>query len=151
MTVADVFDYTAVTPSTLLQWRTDAGLTQEQAAEAFGVHHKTYNNWENGRTEVQRTKRARVAQVLGVPDGIDEAFPLSPIEQTIAGVLRAEQARKMVGQTQLAEVAGISQSQMSKVLRGTRPITIGALDRVARELGLQLRVTLDVEAASDPT
>lgn len=141
-------DYSSVSPSALLQWRTDAELTQEQAAVELGVSHKTYGNWENGRTEIQRTKRARVAAVLGISENIDEAFPLSPVELTVAGILRAESARNMIGQVQLAEVAGMSQSQMSKVLRGVRPITIGALDRVARELGLELHVSLDAAEVS---
>ena len=30
--------------------RSDAGLTQEKAAEALGVSRQTISNWENGRT-----------------------------------------------------------------------------------------------------
>ena len=34
----------------LQQLRMDAGLTQEQAAEALGVTRQTVSNWENGKT-----------------------------------------------------------------------------------------------------
>lgn len=54
----------------------------------------------------------------------------------IAGILRGRAARYDVTQADLAHATGISQSQISKMLRGKRPMDIDTMDRVAFALGL---------------
>lgn len=54
----------------------------------------------------------------------------------VAGILRGAAARRGVTQARLGEVAGVSQSQVSKMLRGKRDITIDQLDWLCDELGL---------------
>ena len=54
----------------------------------------------------------------------------------VAGQVRALMARYGVSQSQMAESVGISQSQLSKMVRGVKPITIDQLDAMCRSLGV---------------
>jgi transcriptional regulator with XRE-family HTH domain len=45
-------------PEELKAWRTDSGLSQEQAAERVGVRAATWCDWENGKKD-PRTDRAQ--------------------------------------------------------------------------------------------
>ena len=57
------------------------------------------------------------------------------IDTAVAAELRSLQARVQVTQADLADAAGISQSQMSKVLRGKRPLTLGQFAAACERLG----------------
>ncbi len=54
----------------------------------------------------------------------------------VAGQLRALMARYGVSQSQMAESVGVSQSQLSKMVRGVKPITIDQLDAMCWSLGV---------------
>lgn len=59
----------------------------------------------------------------------------NPTVTAIAGILRGLQARRNLRQVDLAEVSGVSQSQVSKILRGTREPSLSQLDSIAGALG----------------
>lgn len=67
----------------------------------------------------------------------------SPVTQEIVAIF--DRRLRDLGRTQadLAEVAGVSQSQMSKILRGRKPLDMDLAYMVAADLGLRL---LDVIA-----
>lgn len=58
------------------------------------------------------------------------------VGEEVAAILRAEIARHRFTQAEVAYGAGVDQSQMSKMLRGVRPISIDQLYRVALMLRL---------------
>lgn len=58
--------------------------------------------------------------------------------KVIARLLNDERLQKGVTQAELAESTGISQSQISKQLRGTRDINIDELDAIVAALDLSL-------------
>ncbi|MBN8883577.1 DNA-binding Xre family transcriptional regulator [Salana multivorans] len=70
------------------------------------------------------------------------------ITRNVAAVLRARVARVQATQTELAAVSGVSQSQLSKILRGTRAIDLDVLDRLCWTLGLDVADVL-AEAERD--
>jgi len=53
----------------------------------------------------------------------------------VAGILRGLQARRQLRQVDLAEAAGISQSQVSKILLGKREPSLSQLESLATALG----------------
>ena len=63
----------------------------------------------------------------------------------VAALLREAVARREMTQARVAEKAGISTSQVSKYLRGVRPITIDELDRLCSSIGINFE-RLIVEA-----
>ena len=60
----------------------------------------------------------------------------SYLTSRIASRLRGRISQGNVTQGELAEVVGISQSQISKLLRGTRVFNVDELDAVCQALGL---------------
>lgn len=59
----------------------------------------------------------------------------------VAGVIRAEMAKQGVSQEEMAEVAGVSQSQLSKMIRGLRAITIDQFAAIAYALEIDFAGT----------
>lgn len=55
----------------------------------------------------------------------------------VAAVLRGILGREQIRQSTVAEVTGISQSHISKLLRGLKRIDIDALDNIARLIGVE--------------
>lgn len=51
---------------TLQAARVNAGLTQMQVAEQFGVVNKTISNWESGKTEIKPFQLMSLCQLYGV-------------------------------------------------------------------------------------
>ena len=49
----------------LKRLRDDAGLSQEEAAQRFGMSVKTLSNWENGKRVPDFAKAARYIEMLG--------------------------------------------------------------------------------------
>lgn len=66
--------------------------------------------------------------------------------QYLAAALRARAAEGQVTQTQIAQVTGISQSQVSKLLRGRRVLDIDELDAICHVLGLDIGEVLTIAA-----
>lgn len=60
------------------------------------------------------------------------------IQSVVAGEIRAWMGRRGVTQTALAETLGLSQSQISKRLRGTIPLDIVELKKIADFLGVDV-------------
>lgn len=71
---------------------------------------------------------------------------LTPTAQTGRNV-RAEMARADVTQTALASAIGLSQSALSKRLRGVIPFDINELTAVADHLGVEVTTLLPAPAA----
>ncbi len=65
--------------------------------------------------------------------------------KVIARLLNEQRLQKGITQTELADATGISQSQISKQMRGTRDINIDELGSIADALGIPL-VTLIQQA-----
>lgn len=73
--------------------------------------------------------------------------PPGRFSQEIAGILRAQRARKQIGQKELAAAVQISQSQLSGILTGAKHVDIEKLDELCWALGLEL--VKDVLAPAD--
>lgn len=75
--------------------------------------------------------------------------PPGPLSQEVAAVLRGELARNKLTQADLATATGISASQMSMILNGTKHADLEQLDRMCYALGKTLAVVVtDASAAS---
>ena len=61
-----------------------------------------------------------------------------PLAIEIAGILRAELARKQLRQTDLVAPTGISEGQLSKMFGGKKAFDIEDLDKLALAMGLDL-------------
>lgn len=61
---------------------------------------------------------------------------MHPSSATVADNIRAEMARGRVSQTRLAEVLGLSQTVVSKRLRGVTPWRIDEVSAIAAALGV---------------
>jgi len=72
--------------------------------------------------------------------------PPGPLSRAIANILSDALGDAGIGQTELGEVVGISQSQLSKLLRAERALTIDELDRLCTALALDL---IDVITRAD--
>ena len=62
------------------------------------------------------------------------------ITSVVTGEIKAEMARRNYRQSDLALALGITQSQVSKRLRGAIPFDVVELDRIAAWLGVPLAV-----------
>ncbi len=69
------------------------------------------------------------------------------LEGVIAGNVRAEMARKMVAQKEMAAAIGMSSSAFSDLYNGTRPFRLATLDRIADVLGVDIAVIVRGDAA----
>lgn len=78
--------------------------------------------------------------------GTKERIAPQALGMEVAALLRESVARRELTQAQVAEKSGISTSQVSKYLRGVRPITVDELDRVCSAIGVSFE-RLIVEAA----
>lgn len=63
------------TRHTLRQWRQLAGLTQEQFAEAIGVHRTTIVRWEQGKTHPTAEDIPKIEKALSVKWSDDVILP----------------------------------------------------------------------------
>lgn len=76
--------------------------------------------------------------------------PLLSLGKAVAKSLNAQRAYVGMTQMQLSEKSGISQSQLSKQLRGIRAINIDELDAICEALGVSMESILEsAEAALD--
>lgn len=72
------------------------------------------------------------------------------LNQAVTNVLRIYIEDSFISQTQLEGLSGVSQSQISKLFRGERRMTIDQLESICRGLGLSV-VAVVAEAASNIT
>jgi len=68
------------------------------------------------------------------------------LSHEVAAILRAQMARRTLRQDHLAEAVGLSQSQMSGILKAKKLVDIEELDRICWAIGLKYR---DVIAEAD--
>ena len=64
--------------------------------------------------------------------------PPGLLSQEVAAVLRGQLARKKLTQQELATATGISTSQLSMILNGTKHADLEQLDRMCYAVGLKL-------------
>jgi transcriptional regulator with XRE-family HTH domain len=68
---------------------------------------------------------------------------LSPLEEAIAAVLRAERAAARVDLDALATATGISKRSLIRYLAGERPMSVKQINLIADALGLDFRTVFD--------
>ena len=61
----------------------------------------------------------------------------------IAGILKGRMARFSVGQAEMAKYVGVDQSQLSKMIRGIKPINIDQLEVMCIVLGIDFDEVID--------
>ena len=61
-----------------------------------------------------------------------------PLSRAISALLDSERETQGLTQTALGAISGISQSQVSKLLRAERVFTVDDLDRLCTALGLDI-------------
>ncbi|MFJ4166326.1 helix-turn-helix domain-containing protein [Microbacterium sp. NPDC089698] len=66
------------------------------------------------------------------------AYAPTAVSKEIASRLRGQIARYDVSQAELAMVCGVSQSQFSKIIRATRPMTVDMLAAICDALGIDM-------------
>lgn len=71
------------------------------------------------------------------------------LTQGIARVLRGKLAEAQRSQEWFGKIIGVSQGQASKILRGTKPITLDQLQLASDALGL--RMSQVIRLAEEPT
>jgi transcriptional regulator with XRE-family HTH domain len=69
--------------------------------------------------------------------------PPGALSKAIAGMLRDALVRSTLSQEAFGALVGISQSQLSKHLRGEVDLTVTQLDTICRELGLSIVEVVD--------
>lgn len=74
--------------------------------------------------------------------------PLLSLGKEVAKSLNAQRAYVGMTQMQLSEKSGISQSQLSKQLRGIRAINIDELDAICEALGVSMESILESAEAA---
>ena len=75
---------------------------------------------------------------------------VSAVQDAIAGVLRAELARRNVTQVEVARVTGIGTVVLNRYFQGTREIPSTRLFAIVRAVGVPLDVVYDAAIAADP-
>lgn len=68
--------------------------------------------------------------------------------QTVGANIRAEVARRGLTQAALAEVIGVSQSQLSKRLRGVIPFDVNEVAAIANALDVPITELVTAKAGS---
>lgn len=70
-------------------------------------------------------------------------YETQDLTRFLAGKIRALMAQHNVSQGQLAEAIGVSQSQLSKMVRGARPITIDQFEAMCWSFGVNFHELLE--------
>lgn len=78
----------------LKEMRKKSGLRQKEAASLFGIHYRTYQNYENGVTSPDMETAAKFARYFGCTIGdlfdLKEGISsLTAVEQKLLGVFRS--------------------------------------------------------------
>lgn len=84
----------------LKELRKDKGLSQQALAEQIGVHYRTLQNWENGKTHIKPEKAEQLASFFNVPVvhllGYDDIGDL--ITDTEGSLKKGVEEQQKVGQ-----------------------------------------------------
>lgn len=80
----------------------DLGLRQKDVAKELGVHHKTYENWEQGKYEPELRLFPAIIDFLG--------YDPSPEPKSLAERIRAARRREGISQEELARYLGLDES-----------------------------------------
>ena len=70
------------------------------------------------------------------------------VHQESAHAVAAARAIAGISQKQLAELSGIDQSDISKIERGIANPSVATLDRIAKALGGQLAISIEIPATA---
>jgi transcriptional regulator with XRE-family HTH domain len=138
--------------------REKANKTKRECAEALGISHDAFNEYEEGKSAISLPELEVLAYVLGRPTDhflrqdaalvvAEEPPPLQEIldlRHRIVGAL-LRQARLEAGKTQqdLADVIGRSSSRISDYEYGERPIPLVELEMMAQSLQTPIAFFLD--------
>ena len=71
-----------------------------------------------------------------------------PIDNSVGSALQAARAHLGISQKQLSVLAGIDQSDISKIERGVANPSVSTLERLAQALGGKLQISFNIPAAS---
>lgn len=121
--------------------RVEAGLLQEDAAEALGVSTQTIRNWESGRSEPSEENKQRLAEGYGVQVGDFAAFYEEfhsyrvTRERPVINAKLLRLARQDAGftQAQAAEMVGVNRNTIVRYENGTSrpsPKTLAKLSEI---------------------
>ena len=81
-------------------------------------------------------------------DGVSVRQEKLTIHQASSQAVSAARAAAGISQKQLAALSGIDQSDISKIERGIANPSVATLDRIAKALGGQLSITIEVPATA---
>ena len=81
-------------------------------------------------------------------DGVTVRQEKLTIHQASSQAVSAARAAAGISQKQLATLSGIDQSDISKIERGIANPSVATLDRIAKALGGQLSITIEVPATA---
>jgi transcriptional regulator with XRE-family HTH domain len=127
-------------------------MSQVALAKLVGVSRGAIYNWERGKTEIRKGKRRRLANVLRMePSDLIDLTPFGEVSAPLQGQPpesgeqaamrnRVQEVRLQRGWTleELAEKAGLSTSQVSKVENGKRGWSVTSLESLAKALGVDV-------------
>lgn len=68
------------------------------------------------------------------------------LTEDVAGNVRAEMARRRIGQPQIAQALGLSQASVSRRLMGQTPIDVNELEVIAQVLDVPISTLLPATA-----
>ncbi|MEU0071214.1 helix-turn-helix transcriptional regulator [Streptomyces sp. NPDC006332] len=98
---------------------------------------------ETGRTSLAEARRARPL----TPE-IEEEYAAAHLRFALGEAVRGRRLDLSLSQRELGRRAGMTQSAVARLEAGGTVPTIPVLDRLARALGLELRVELALQAKS---
>lgn len=75
-------------------------------------------------------------------DGITVGKSDIPINMHVANAVAAARANAGISQSELSAQTGIDQSDISKIERGIGNPSVGTLNRLARAMGMELRISI---------
>ena len=75
-------------------------------------------------------------------DGISVGTTTLPINLSVANAISTARAKVGISQAQLSSETGIDQSDISKLERGIGNPSVGTLNRLARAMGMELKIQI---------
>ncbi|KUN85216.1 helix-turn-helix domain-containing protein [Streptomyces griseoruber] len=99
-------------------------------------------------TETTRTSLADARQARGMTPEIEDEYAAAQLRFALGETVRTKRQDLGLSQHELGHRAGMTQSAVARFEAGGTVPTIPVLDRLARALGLELRVELAPTAKS---
>ncbi|WP_340376390.1 helix-turn-helix transcriptional regulator [Streptomyces sp. SS7] len=99
-------------------------------------------------TETTRTSLADARQARGTTPEIEDEYAAAQLRFALGETVRTKRQDLGLSQLELGHRAGMTQSAVARFEAGGTVPTIAVLDRLARALGLELRVELAPSAQS---